>query len=128
MVDQSCGGRAAEAASTAVVRECTIWEDAVSGIKKSISRRKNHASARNLVVEDLEFYKEAASSSSDDETFPNAWLTDENKTVEMAALVPWRLRGDMMDVYGASSSFPHLILLENGLKATKVEDETWWRP
>ena len=45
----------------------------------------------------------------------------------MAALVLWRLRSDMMDVYG-SSSFPHLILLENGPKAAKIEDETWWRP
>ena len=72
MVDQSCRGRAAEAASTAVMRECTMWEDAVSGIKKSISRRKNHVSVRNLVAEDSEFYEEAASSSSDDETFPNA--------------------------------------------------------
>ena len=60
-----------------------------SGIKKSISKRKNHASARNLVAEDSEFYEEAASSSSDDETFPNAWLTEENETVEMAALVPF---------------------------------------
>ena len=47
-------------------------EDAKSGIKKSISRRKNHALVRNLDAEDLEFYEEAASSSDDDKTFPNA--------------------------------------------------------
>ena len=41
MLDRSCRGRAAEADSTAVVRECTMREDAKSGIKKSISRRKN---------------------------------------------------------------------------------------
>ena len=46
----------------------------------------------------------------------------------MAALVPWRLCSDMMDVYGVSSLFLYLVLLENGPKATKVEDETWWRP
>ena len=45
IVDRSCRGRAVEVASTAVVRECTMQEDAKSGIKKSISRRKNHASA-----------------------------------------------------------------------------------
>ena len=72
MVDRSCRGRAAEADSTAVVRECTMREDADSGIKKSISKRKNHASARKLVAEDSDFYEEAASSSSDDETFPNS--------------------------------------------------------
>ena len=33
-----------------------------------------------------------------------------------------------MDVYGTSSSFPHLVLLENGPKPTKIEEETWWRP
>ena len=33
-----------------------------------------------------------------------------------------------MDVCGTSSSFPHLILLENGPKAAKIEDETWWGP
>ena len=33
-----------------------------------------------------------------------------------------------MDICGASSSFPHLVLLENGPKATKIEDEAWWRP
>ena len=79
-------------------------------------------------AEDSEFHKEAASSSSEDETFPNAWLTEENETVEMAALVPWHLRSDMIDVYGMSSSFPHLVLLENGPKPTKIEEETWWRP
>ena len=63
MVDRSCRGRAAKADSTAVVRECTMREDAKSGIKKSISRRKNHALARNLDGEDSEFYEEAASSS-----------------------------------------------------------------
>ena len=26
-----------------------------------------------------------------------------------------------------SSSFPHLILLENGPKAAEIEGETWWR-
>ena len=42
-------------------------------------------------------------------------------------LVPWHLRSDMMDVCG-TSSFPHLILVENRPKAAKIEDETWWRP
>ena len=37
-------------------------EDTVSSIKKSISRRRNYAAARNLVMEDSEFYEEAASS------------------------------------------------------------------
>ena len=80
-----------------------------------------------MVAEDLEFYEEAASSSSDDETFPNAWLTEENETVEMAALVPFCLRSELQNMYGVSSSFPHLVLLENGPKAGKVEEETWWR-
>ena len=102
-------------------------EDADSGIKKSISKRKNHVSTRKLVAEDSDFYEEAASSSSDDETFPNSWLTDENETVEMAALVPFRLRSELQNMYGVSSSFPHLLLLENGPKAVKVEEETWWR-
>ena len=30
--------------------------------------------------------------------------------------------------FGASTSFPHLILLESGPKAIEVEEETWWRP
>ena len=77
---------------------------------------------------DSEFYEEVGSSSDEDKTFPNAWLTEENETVEMAALVPWHLRSDMMDVCGASLSFLYLVLLENGPKATKVEEETWWRP
>ena len=88
MVDQGCRDRAAEADSTAVVRECTMQEDAKSGIKKSISRRKNHAFVWNLDEGDSEFYEEVGSSSDEDETFPNAWLTEENETVEMAALVP----------------------------------------
>ena len=46
----------------------------------------------------------------------------------MAVLVPWRLCNDMMDVCGTSTSFPHLVLLENRPKAAKNEDETWWRP
>ena len=48
-------------------------EDADSGIKKSIQKRKNHVSTRKLVAEDSDFYEEAASSSSDDESFPNAF-------------------------------------------------------
>ena len=124
MVDRSCGGRAAEAASTAVVRECTTREDAVSGIKKAISRRKIRVCVRKLNAEDSEFHEEAASSSSKDETFPNAWLTEENETVEMAALVLWHLRSNIMDVYGTSSSFPHLVLLENRPKPSKIEEET----
>ena len=64
-----------------------MQEDAESGIKKSISRRKNRAFVQNLDGNDSEFYEEAASSSSDDETFPNAWLTEENETVDMVALV-----------------------------------------
>ena len=102
-------------------------EDADSGIKKSIPKRKNHVFVSKQDGNDSEFYEEAASSSDEDATFPNAWLTEENETIEMAALVPWRLRSDMMDVYG-NSSFPHLILLENGPKAVDVEEETWWRP
>ena len=46
----------------------------------------------------------------------------------MAALVPWHLCSDMIDVCGMLSLFPHLVLLENSPKATKIEDETWWRP
>ena len=80
-----------------------------------------------MVAEDSDFYEEAASSSSEDETFPNSWLTDENETVEMAALVPFRLRSDMRDICGTSTSFSHLILLENGPKAAQIEEETWWR-
>ena len=106
------------------MRECTMREDADSGIKKSISKRKNHVSIRKLVAEDSDFYEEAASSSSDDETFPNSWLTDENETVEMAALVPFRLHSELQNMYGVSSSFPHLLLLESGPKAVKVEEET----
>ena len=34
IVDRSCGGRAAEADSTAVVRECTMREDAVERHQK----------------------------------------------------------------------------------------------
>ena len=30
-------------------------------------------------------------------------------------------------MYGVSSSFPHLVLLENGPKGVEVEEETWWR-
>ena len=33
----------------------------------------------------------------------------------------------MRDMCGMSSSFPHLILLENGPKAVEIEEETWWR-
>ena len=44
----------------------------------------------------------------DDETFPNAWLTEENETVEMAALVLWHLRNDMMDVCGSQRHF-HIL-------------------
>ena len=126
MVDRNCRGRAAEAASTAIVCDCTMREDADNSIKKSISRRKNHASARNIDVEDSEFYEEVASSSSDDETFPNAWLTEEGEMVEIAALVPFYLRSELRNMYGVASSFPHLILLENGPKAVAVEEETWW--
>ena len=71
MLDRSCRGRAAEADSTAVVRECTMREDAKSGIKKSISKRKNRVLVRNLDGEDSEFYEEPASSSSDEESFLN---------------------------------------------------------
>ena len=127
MVDQSCRGRAAEADSTAVVRECTMREDAISGIKKSFAKQKNRVQVRNLDGNESEFYEEEASSDSEDETFPNAWLTDENETVEMVALVPLRLREDMRDIFGTSTSFSHLILLENGPKAAKIEEETWWR-
>ena len=45
----------------------------------------------------------------------------------MAALVPLRLRDDMRDICGTSTSFSHLILLENGPKAAQIEEETWWR-
>ena len=127
MVDRSSNGRAAEADGTAVVRDCTTREDADNGIKKSISKRKNDASTRKIVAEDSDFYEEAGSSSSDDETFPNSWLTDDNETVEMAALVPFRLRSELQNMYGVSSSFPHLLLLENGPKAVEIEEETWWR-
>ena len=34
----------------------------------------------------------------------------------------------MIDMCGMLSLFPHLVLLENSPKATKIEDETWWRP
>ena len=102
-VDRSCRGRAVEADSTAVVRECTMREDAKSGIKKSISKRKNCVLARNLDGEDSEFYEEAASSSSDEESFPNTWLTEDSEIVEMAALVSLRLRSDMMDICGMSA-------------------------
>ena len=53
---------------------CTIargGEDAESGIKRSLSRRKNHAFVPNHDRNDLEFYEEAASSSDDEETFSN---------------------------------------------------------
>ena len=125
MVDRSCRGRAAEADSTAVVRECTMREDAISDIKKSFAKQKSRVEVRNLNGNESEFYEEEASSDSEDETFPNAWLTDENETVEMAALVPLRLRDDMRDICGTSTSFSHLVLLENGPKAAKIEEETW---
>ena len=128
MLDRSCRGSAAMADSAADVHDCTKREDAESGIKRSLSRRKNHVFIPNQDGNDSEFYEEAASSSDEDETFPNAWLTEENETVEMAALVLWCLHSDMMDVCGTSTSFPYLILLENGPKAAKIEDETWWRP
>ena len=80
-LDRSSRGRAAKADSTAVVRECTMREDAVSGIKKSISKRKNHVFVPKQDGNDSEFYEEAASSSDEDATFPNAWLTEENETV-----------------------------------------------
>ena len=102
-------------------------EDAISGIKKSFAKQKNRVEVRNLDGNESEFYEEEASSDSEDETFPNAWLTDENETVEMAALVPLRLREDMRDIFGTSTSFSHLVLLENGPKAAKIEEETWWR-
>ena len=124
MVDRSCRGRAAEADSTAVMHECTMQEDAISGIKKSFAKQKNRVEVRNLNGNESEFYEEEASSVSEDETFPNAWLTDESETVEMAALVPLRLREDMRDIFGTSTLFSHLILLENDPKAAKIEEET----
>ena len=47
--------------------------------------------------------------------------------VEMAALVSFRLRSKIRNIYSASSLFPHLILLENGPKAVEIEEETWWK-
>ena len=60
---------------------------------------------------------------SDDETFPNAWLTEENEMVEMAALVLFCLHNELRNIYSVSSSFPYLILLENGPKAVDIEEE-----
>ena len=48
MLDQSCRGSAAEADSAADVRECTMREDAESGIKKSVLKRKNRALVQNF--------------------------------------------------------------------------------
>ena len=42
----------------------------------------------------------------------------------MAALVLLRLHSDMIDICRISASFLHLVLLENGLKAAKIEEET----
>ena len=47
---------------------------------------------------------------------------EDNETVEMAALVFLRLRGEMRDVCGMSTLFAHLILLENGPKAVEVDE------
>ena len=47
-------------------------EDADSGIKKSNSKRKNHVFVPKQDGNDSEFYEEAASSSDEDATFPNA--------------------------------------------------------
>ena len=33
----------------------------------------------------------------------------------------------MIDVCSTSTLSPHLVLLENGPKAAKIEEETWWR-
>ena len=42
----------------------------------------------------------------------------------MAALVPLRLRKDMRDIFSMLTSFSHLVLLENGPKAAKIEEAT----
>ena len=42
MLDQSCRGSAAVADSAADVHDCTKREDAKSGIKRSLSKRKNY--------------------------------------------------------------------------------------
>ena len=88
MSDRSCRGSAAVADSAADVHACTKREDANSGIKRSFSKRKNYVLMPKQDGNKSEFYEEAASSSDEDATFPNAWLTEENETVEMAALVP----------------------------------------
>ena len=54
MVDRSCGGRAAEAASTAVVHECTMREDAIEWHQKvNFAAKETMFSARNLNAERL---------------------------------------------------------------------------
>ena len=54
------------------------------------------------------------------------WLTEEDETFEMAEMVPLSLREEMMSIFSKLNSFPHLLLLENGPKAPKIEEETWW--
>ena len=45
----------------------------------------------------------------------------------MAALVSLHLHSEIRSIYSASSSFPYLVLFENGPKAVEVEEETWWK-
>ena len=80
------------------------------------------SSVRNLVAENSEFYEEAASSSSEDEAFPNAWLTEENETVEMAALVPFRLRSELQNMYGCV-----IVVSASGVARKWAKSSRSWR-
>ena len=119
--DRCCAGGAVEAVC-GQDRQEPVTAYAKSYRLEQKTRRFSLSSSE----EDLDWLEEVCGDDCSQVSYGLLWLTEEDETYEMAELVPLSLREEMMNMFSVSNSFPHLLLLQNGPKEPKIEEETWW--
>ena len=119
--DRGCAGGAAEA-----VCGRNRQEPVTSHSKSCRLERKNRRVSLSSSEEESDGLVEVDCDNCSELSYAPLWLTEEDETFEMAELVPLSLREEMMSIFSKLNSFPHLLLLDHGPKASKIEEETWW--
>ena len=126
VVDRSSASSVAADAHDCDVPKCVLHDGAVSSelhVEKKIVGPvfEGTASLRQPCC-----YDKSCDYGGNRESFERSWPSDDEETVEMAALVPEWFRIEMSNKNENVDLFAHVAYWQEGPKATPIEEEKWW--
>ena len=127
VVDRSSASSAAADARESDAPKCVLHDGAVSsklhvGKKVVVSVFEGTAALRQPCCSD-----ESCECGGERQSFEKRWLGEDEETAEMAALVPEWFHAEMSNKNDNVQLFVHVAFWQEGLKATPIEEEKWWR-